>query len=44
MNDDTTDYSGQQNNKSDRGFITIIYLLILFILVNEVAIEWGYRA
>ena len=44
MTDDTTDYSGQQNiGSSNRGLITIIYLLVLFIVVNEILNEYGYR-
>ena len=44
MNDDTTDYSGQQGKGNEKGFIMVIWLLILFILLNEVALEWGHRA
>tara|TARA_R100001163_G_C5059918_1_gene196664 strand:+ start:919 stop:1053 length:135 start_codon:yes stop_codon:yes gene_type:complete len=43
MNDDTTDYSGQQNVGSEKGLTFVIWILILFILLNEVSIEWGYR-
>lgn len=43
MNDDTTDYSGQQNLKTEKSLTFVIWILLLFILVNEIANEWGYR-
>jgi len=43
MNDDTTDYSGQQNLSNEKSLTFVIWILLLFILVNEIANEWGYR-
>lgn len=44
IEEDTTDFSGQQNAGSNKGLITVIYLLVLFILVNEILSEYGYRS
>ena len=43
IEEDTTDYTGQQNAGSNKGLITIIYILALFIVINEILNEYGYR-
>tara|TARA_R110000823_G_scaffold245771_2_gene369891 strand:+ start:846 stop:977 length:132 start_codon:yes stop_codon:yes gene_type:complete len=40
---DTTDFSGQQGGSNDKGLHLVIFILIAFVLFNEIGLEWGYR-